>query len=405
MSARHVVKMVEDNAGAASSANLRTVRLSIPQRTVASTFAQRAETEAQQGTQAPRRKKKSKKSGQVEQFQTEVYDDSYSNAPQGRSREFKETRNMIGLYTLAFGVVAYGGTSLVSTGSKKFKRRQKDILEDYATEMVKYDGDAKLLRVVHKEYIRKIGPGKKPRDAMFLSYLRLFFTAKPLCGKTIRSLAFSFALSGADDAKVANSFLQLSEDSKRKPLIRGKVLFLAERLVKDKTALASLEPIREELAKTLGSREELDLSQAYLAEASTKNFIDAKIGGGALSLDSVLEEASLLGLSEDKAKALYNDAIEEGYQTTKDFLFGDDEDGLEREDTGALAAIKEAEAAGNVLNAEPIIAECPNCGFTLFVAKGREQKFFGPDFECPDCKTPKADFSVRAPPKGDDAQS
>lgn len=404
MSARHVVKMVEDNVGAASSANLRTVRLSIPQRTVASTFAQRAETEAQQGTQAPRRKKKSKKSGQTEQFQTEVYDDSYSTT-QGRTKEFKETRNNIGIFAFAFMVVAYSGTSLVSTGSKKFKRRQKDILEDYATEMLQYDGDTTLLRKLHKEYTRKIGPGQKSRDAMFIGYLRGFFTSKPLCGKTIRSLAFFFALSGADDAKVAKSFLQLSEDIKKKPLIRGKVLFLAERLVKDKTALASLDPIREALAKTLGSREELDISQAYLAEASTKIFIDDQLDGGALSLDAVVEEASLLGLSEDKAKALYNKAIQEGYQTEKDFLFGDDEDGLEREDTGALAAIKEAEAAGDVLNTEPIIAECPKCGFTLFVAKGREQKFFGPDFECPDCKTPKADFSVRAPPKGDDAQS
>lgn len=41
------------------------------------------------------------------------------------------------------------------------------------------------------------------------------------------------------------------------------------------------------------------------------------------------------------------------------------------------------------------VYECGNCGFTLFVAEGRESKFFGSGFKCPECGAPKSDFKGR----------
>ncbi len=39
--------------------------------------------------------------------------------------------------------------------------------------------------------------------------------------------------------------------------------------------------------------------------------------------------------------------------------------------------------------------ECSQCGYTLFVAPGRESKFFGDDFTCPECGSDKSKFHTR----------
>lgn len=41
------------------------------------------------------------------------------------------------------------------------------------------------------------------------------------------------------------------------------------------------------------------------------------------------------------------------------------------------------------------VYECGQCGFTLFVATGRESKFFGTDFKCPECGAAKKEFKSR----------
>jgi rubredoxin len=42
-----------------------------------------------------------------------------------------------------------------------------------------------------------------------------------------------------------------------------------------------------------------------------------------------------------------------------------------------------------------MIQECGNCGYTMFVAKGRDFKFFGDDFKCPECGAAKDQFKSR----------
>ena len=41
------------------------------------------------------------------------------------------------------------------------------------------------------------------------------------------------------------------------------------------------------------------------------------------------------------------------------------------------------------------VYECSQCGFTLFVATGRESKFYGDSFTCPECGAPKDKFMAR----------
>ena len=85
-----------------------------------------------------------------------------------------------------------------------------------------------------------------------MEYLRRFFAKRPLSGKTIKALAFGVSVNGLSDDKAATFFNKLSEESNRRPIMRGKILFLAERIVADASLL---EPIRESLLKSFGSQE------------------------------------------------------------------------------------------------------------------------------------------------------
>ena len=45
-----------------------------------------------------------------------------------------------------------------------------------------------------------------------------------------------------------------------------------------------------------------------------------------------------------------------------------------------------------------LTAECGECGYTLFIAAGREFKFFGDDYKCPDCGCGKGKFAIDQAP-------
>lgn len=80
-----------------------------------------------------------------------------------------------------------------------------------------------------------------------------------------------------------------------------------------------------------------------------------------------------------------------------------DKKGRQIDSDGKLADPSEATADDdtndndNIDENGPIsnVYECGNCGFTMFIAQGRESKFFGPGFKCPECGAPKSDFKAR----------
>jgi predicted RNA-binding Zn-ribbon protein involved in translation (DUF1610 family) len=64
---------------------------------------------------------------------------------------------------------------------------------------------------------------------------------------------------------------------------------------------------------------------------------------------------------------------------------------------GKLANPEEATKEDDTSSSAPTsnVYECGNCGFTLFVATGRESKFFGDGFKCPECGAAKSEFKAR----------
>jgi predicted RNA-binding Zn-ribbon protein involved in translation (DUF1610 family) len=109
----------------------------------------------------------------------------------------------------------------------------------------------------------------------------------------------------------------------------------------------------------------------------------------------------VLGLDKEVATRIFNEEKKVGFLSERETMYGGqtrkyDKKGRQVGEAGKLANPEEAdedddeseESASNVY-------ECGNCGFTLFIAEGRESKFYGKGFKCPECGASKKDFIAR----------
>jgi rubrerythrin len=112
----------------------------------------------------------------------------------------------------------------------------------------------------------------------------------------------------------------------------------------------------------------------------------------------------VLGLDKETATRIYDEEAGAGFLSEREKMYGGqstkydskgravDKDGKYLDEADKKEAEKdeekESEPASNVY-------ECSECGFTLFVAKGREFKFYGDDFKCPECGADKDKFKAR----------
>jgi rubredoxin len=107
-----------------------------------------------------------------------------------------------------------------------------------------------------------------------------------------------------------------------------------------------------------------------------------------------------LGLEESAAQHIFDEQAKEGFVSEREAMYGGqttkyDKKGRAIDKQGKLVNPEEAdkdEEGDSNKGAIDNVYECGNCGFTLFVAKGRESKFFGDSFKCPECGASKKEF-------------
>lgn len=114
----------------------------------------------------------------------------------------------------------------------------------------------------------------------------------------------------------------------------------------------------------------------------------------------------VLGLDKDTATRIFKEEAKHGFKTETEKVYGKqaqkydakgraiDKDGnlIDEEDIAAAELEgDEPEDEGPVSN----VYECQECGYTLFVAEGRESKFYGQGFRCPECGASKDQFKGR----------
>lgn len=109
----------------------------------------------------------------------------------------------------------------------------------------------------------------------------------------------------------------------------------------------------------------------------------------------------VLGLTKEIATRIFEDEAKEGFLSDREKMYGGqstkyDSKGRIIDKEGKLTDPEEKKAAEeeDEKEAEPAsnVYECSECGFTLFIAKGREFKFYGEDFKCPECGAGKDKF-------------
>jgi len=147
----------------------------------------------------------------------------------------------------------------------------------------------------------------------------------------------------------------------------------------------------------------ISLSQSAIAEASYRSLVQK---GG--SSDKIPTGWKILGLTEEAATDIYNQEMKSGFQTQREKVYGQgdgkynkkgqriDDDGALMDDDDIAEEERAKEFGGDEEEDEAPASnayECGNCGFTLFIAEGRNQKFFGSGFVCPTCGASKDEFS------------
>jgi len=188
------------------------------------------------------------------------------------------------------------------------------------------------------------------------------------------------------------------ERNANKPSVLGKLLWLTERCYPDP---ATIKALRGRFPKSYGD-EIIDVLQNTLTEEAYKAII-MKAGG----LEAGLQPGyNKLGMSQADAQGYLDRLIEEDRVKREDAAAKE----AEKEEAARVEAIrqlaidgrKKKGAAGQIKTHgedekkdEPKKVEssddgeseyeCTQCGMTLFVAKGREFKFFGDDFKCGQC--------------------
>jgi rubrerythrin len=154
----------------------------------------------------------------------------------------------------------------------------------------------------------------------------------------------------------------------------------------------------------LVTRFDFDFLHRAIAEAAYRSVVLA----GGKTQRSLTAGWEVLGLDRSAAERIFAEEQKEGFISEREAMYGGqtrkyDKYGRQIDEAGKLANPEEADENLDVDDDEDSelassgtnVFECGECGFTLFVAQGRESKFYGSGFKCPECGAPKKKFKAR----------
>lgn len=286
--------------------------------------------------------------------------------------------------------------------SGRVEGKAEDTLDDYANEMIYHDGDFEEMKMAHDDYSKRLMfMGPKKSDAMIKRYLEFYAKKKTVSPQSISSLSYAFSIYKFTEERAADILSELCLSMPEKIASAGKLYFFGTRILKSPEAKAKLQPIFQLLASqymddgVISGEEIVEKSQIAMGEAAYKAAV-AAAGKGQTELTIGWE---VLGLNEDKAVEIFEEVAGEGFLTQREAKYGAkqqkfDDKGRKIDDAGKLENPEEAddEEDDEPMSASGNVQECTECGFTLFVAEGRDFKFFNAGFTCPECGASKDKF-------------
>mmetsp|Transcript_118814 Transcript_118814/g.177593 ORF Transcript_118814/g.177593 Transcript_118814/m.177593 type:complete len:449 (+) Transcript_118814:129-1475(+) len=301
---------------------------------------------------------------------------------------------------IAFAGIRWGYNRV----SERVTDKADDLLDAFASEMIYHDGDFEEMKMCHSDYTKKLlwlGPTRT--QTMLKKYLELYAKKRTVSPQAISSLSYVFSLFKLSEEKAAQILVSLCRDmGDGKVASAGKLLFFGSRILKSPEGKAALVPIKEMIKATYREAKVaetmVDTSQQAMAEAAYRT---AVISAGKHQ-ESLTVGWEVLGLDKETATRVFEAEAKEGFMTDREKMYGGqstkyDSKGNILDKKGKIADPEAAKAAEEEKEEEASsnVYECSECGYTLFIAKGREFKFYGDDFKCPECGAGKDKFQGR----------
>jgi len=151
------------------------------------------------------------------------------------------------------GIVVFAGARWAfNRVGGKVAENTDEMLDNFAREMLYYDGDLKEMELCVADYKAKLvwmGPARS--DAMLKRYLEQYAKKKTVSPQAIASLSHVFSMFKLSEEKAAKLLVSLCKQmGTDKISSSGKLLFLGTRILKSPEGAAGLRPIKELIMST-----------------------------------------------------------------------------------------------------------------------------------------------------------
>lgn len=324
-------------------------------------------------------------------------------------------------------VVAYVALKKVAgLGFGKLGDKAEELYEQAAVDIAYHVGDYEEMEATYKDYRKKLWFNGAPSyiNSQLVKRLAVSYAKQVnVTPKSVSSLAYILTMMKISDNEAAESFVMACRENPKSMSIAAKVLFYSERVFKEESARKKMTPLIRQLADMFDGVEEVMRQQNEMAESAYRDAV-AEAGKGGQT--KMTEGWKVLGLDKEKATEIFEETKALGFLTRQELWKKQEEDAVKEEMLERERAMEKLRNSidkdGNIIDPDADIdpdklitdedlnqdyeedkdgdddpttglaKECGNCGYTMFIAKGREGKFFSSAFTCPQCGSGKDQF-------------
>lgn len=280
------------------------------------------------------------------------------------------------------------------------------------------------MEATYKDYKKKLWFNGAPSyiNSELLKRLAVTYcTQVSVSPKAVSSLAYLLTMMKIPDDEAAESLVMACRENPKSMAIASKVLFYSEQIFNDKSAKKKITPLIKQLSEMFGGVEAVMQQQQDMAESAYRDAV-AAAGPGQTK---ITEGWKVLGLDKETANTIFEETKALGFLSRKELWKKEEQD-----EARAIMAAEEKmredmrnsiDKDGNLIDPDAEIdpdkritdedlkrgeedddddseptsggaKECGNCGYTMFIAKGREGRFFSSGFTCPECGAGRDQF-------------
>lgn len=312
----------------------------------------------------------------------------------------------------------------------KLGEKADALYEKAAKDITYHVGDYESMEATYKDYKKKLWFNGAPSyiNSQLVKRIAVVYCNQvSITPKSVSSLAYLLTMMKITDDEAADIFVTACRENPRSMSIAAKVLFYSEHVFKDKSAKKKTAPLIKQLSTMFGGMEPVMEQQKEMAESAYRDAV-ANTGKGQTKLT---EGWKVLGLDKEVATRIFNETKTLGF-LSRDELWAKEEQDAAMEKFAAeerrRKQLRETiDKDGNLIDPNATIdpdklitdedlnknrdyveddtddhgvlstgaamaKECGNCGYTLFIAAGREEKFFPSGFTCPQCGAARDQF-------------